>query len=65
MVDAILYLKTGQKKVGVLLSENLDFNFPIQFISNNNLTAFSNSNLKDCVELLDRNSIEAIDISPK
>ncbi|MBL7883403.1 MAG: hypothetical protein JNL69_05005 [Bacteroidia bacterium] len=61
MVDAILYLKTGQKKVGVLISEGLEIDFPVQFISNNNL----NSNKKDCIEFLEQNLIEAIDISPK
>lgn len=65
MKDAIVYLKTGEKKFGVLLSQEPSIQDQYEFISNNNLELFSETQNSNFIEVMQVQQIEAIEIDLK
>jgi hypothetical protein len=65
MKDAIVYLKTGEKKFGVLLSQEPTSQDQYEFISNNNLELFSETQNSNFIEVMQAQQIEAIEIDLK
>jgi len=65
MKDAIVYLKTGEKKFGVLLSQEPSSQDQYEFISNNNLELFSETQNSNFIEVMQAQQIEAIEIDLK
>jgi hypothetical protein len=65
MKDAIVYLKTGEKKFGVLLSQEPSIQDQYKFISNNNLELFSETQNANFIEVMQVQQIEAIEIDLK
>jgi hypothetical protein len=61
--EAVIYLKDGKRKYGVLIDNEQEYMY--QFVSNDKINAFYESNNMDCIELLSRSMIEAIDINLK
>lgn len=61
--EAVIYLKDGKRKYGVLIDNEIEYTY--QFISNDKLTIFNETNNQDCIELLSTAMIEAIDINLK
>ena len=58
--NAVIYLKSGKRKYGVLIENNGDCNASYKFISHG-----SNYNSENFIELVATELIEAIDINPK
>lgn len=58
--EAVIYLKNGKRKYGVLLDELYN---SYRFISNEKI--INANNYEDCIELLSAELIEAIDINLK
>jgi hypothetical protein len=65
MKDAIVYLKTGEKKFGVLLSQETDEQDHYEFISNSNLGLFSETQSPNFIEVVQSQQIEAIELDLK
>ncbi len=65
MKDAIVYLKTGEKKFGVLLSQEPSSQDHYEFISNTNLELFSETQSSNFIEVMQVQQIEAIEIDLK
>ncbi|HSH65995.1 MAG TPA: hypothetical protein VLB84_09400 [Bacteroidia bacterium] len=61
--EAVIYLKNGKRKYGVLIENDEIYN-SYQFISNEKI-ATSAPGFDDCIELLSAELIEAIDINLK
>jgi hypothetical protein len=61
--EAVIYLKDGKRKYGVLIENELEYMY--QFISNDKLNTFHETNNRDCIEFLSTAVIEAIDINLK
>jgi hypothetical protein len=61
--EAVIYLKDGKRKYGVLIDNEQEYTY--QFISNDKINAFYETNNMDCIELLSTSMIEAIDINLK
>lgn len=65
MTDAIVYLKSGERKFGVLLSQHPIMDRFFRFVSNSNLEKYFQTNNDAYVELVENQQIEAIDINLK
>jgi hypothetical protein len=61
--EAVIYLKDGKRKYGVLIDNELEYTY--QFVSNDKLNAYNETNNRDCIEFLSTAMIEAIDINLK
>ena len=61
--EAVIYLKDGKRKYGMLFNGNNDSYF--QFISNNDLPFYEESNNPDYIEIVPEMLIESIDIDLK
>ncbi|MES2593022.1 MAG: hypothetical protein V4608_14160 [Bacteroidota bacterium] len=64
-VDAIIYLKNGTRKYGMLINNSLKITDTFHFISNTNFHLFQKSNNPELIEILQGNSISAIDTDLK
>jgi hypothetical protein len=58
--EAVIYLKNGKKKFGILVDEN-PFNENFHFIQNNNILHFNESQNTDYIEIIPGALIEAIE----
>ncbi len=63
MTDAIIYLKDGKRKHGMLIEEVINDTY--QFISNANYALFKKSNNPEYIEKMHLTQIDAIDTSLK
>jgi secreted PhoX family phosphatase len=61
--EAVIYLKDGKRKYGVLIDNEMEYTY--QFVSNDKLNFFNETNNRDCIEFLTTAMIEAIDINLK
>jgi len=61
--EAVIYLKNGQRKYGMLIDNERKDAF--YFISNSDLNIFRKTNSEKYIEIVSENSIEAIDIDLK
>lgn len=60
VIDAIIYLKCGKRKYGVLLDNSLLKNDVFHFISNGNFQLFQKTNNPEFIEILPGNLIASI-----
>ena len=63
ITEAVIYLKDGKRKHGMLIEEMI--NDAYQFISNTNYYLFKKDNNQDHIETVHCSLIDAIDISLK
>jgi hypothetical protein len=63
--EAVIYLKNGERKYGILFIENFIKENVYRFISNNNLNLFKTTNNPEFIEIVSVGSIESIDIDLK
>jgi hypothetical protein len=61
---AVIYLKSGKRKYGLLLNEHFSTN-SYQFISNNNVSYFNNTQSNEYVEIVPTVTIESIEVDLK
>ena len=61
--EAVIYLKNGKRKHGMLLDNIV--NDAYQFISNHNYNLFKKENIHNYIEMVPSNLIETIDTSLK
>lgn len=57
--EAVIYLKNGNRKYGMLIDNDADENY--RFISNTNYSSYKKDNNEDHVEIVPGISIEMID----
>lgn len=65
VIDAIIYLKSGKRKHGVLVDNSADKNDTFHFISNTNFNLFQKTNNPDFIEIVSGKLIAAIDMNLK
>ncbi len=63
--EAVIYLKNGTRKHGILMDTNLIINGAFRFISRGNFNLFNETNNPQYIELLPEISIESINIDLK
>ena len=63
ITEAVIYLKDGKRKHGMLVEEMI--NDAYQFISNNNYSLFKKDNNQTYIETVHQSLIETIDTSLK
>lgn len=63
--EAVIYLKNGERKYGILFIENFIKENVYRFISNTNLNLFRATNNPEYIENVDRLAIESIDVDLK
>lgn len=63
ITEAVIYLKDGKRKHGMLMEEMMNDAF--QFISNNNYSLFKKDNNQAYIETVHQSLVETIDTSLK
>lgn len=63
--EAVIYLKNGERKYGILFIENFIKENVYRFISNTNLNLFQSTNNPEYIENVIATAIESIDIDLK
>ena len=63
ITEAVIYLKDGKRKHGMLIEEMMNDAF--QFISNNNYSLFKKDNNQAYIETVHQSLVETIDTSLK
>jgi hypothetical protein len=63
--EAVIYLKNGERKYGILFIENFIKENVYRFISNTNLNLFKATNNPEYIENVSAIAIESIDIDLK
>jgi hypothetical protein len=63
--EAVIYLKNGERKYGILFIENFLKENVYRFISNTNLNLFNSTNNPQYIETVSGVAIESIDIDLK
>jgi hypothetical protein len=61
---AVIYLKSGIRKYGLLVDEQFSTN-SYQFVSNNNVSYFNNTQSNEYVEIVPTVTIESIEVDLK
>ena len=64
-IDAVIYLKNGTRKHGVLVDNSLRRNDAFHFISNANFHLFQETNSPEFIEILPGKLIDSIDTNLK
>jgi hypothetical protein len=64
-IDAIIYLKNGTRKHGVLVDNSLRRKDAFHFISNTNFNIFQQTNNPEFIEIVNSNLIASIDTNLK